>query len=309
MKKQLFCVLMACLLIFGGAGSVFAADEASGGSGFTPEKQIENALKNAVNATKKDEKPIFVQVPVLMFHHIAEGPTSPLTPESFRGYMEDLKAAGYETVFLDDLISFVDGKTTLPEKPVVVTFDDGYESNYIYAWPILTELGMKADISIIGYTVGASIWPGTDKPITPHFTWQQAQEMYNSGVIRIHSHTYGMHKHKSVTVVDRAGVLKNPTEPYASYMELFRADTRQNNKLIADHLRYENKVYTYPYGLNDKLTESMLSDMGFRITMTIDPGINVIEAGNSSSLKLLNRISCDQNGLDIVELIKEQSLL
>lgn len=304
LTHKIFCMIFACLMVLGGTAGAFAADVS-----FTPEKRIAEAVNAAAAATQTDGKPIFVEVPVLMFHHIDPGKSSPLTPDSFRTYMEDLKAAGYETVFLDDLTAFVDGKGTLPEKPIVVTFDDGYESNYTYAYPLLEEMGMKADISVIGYTVGRDTMPVTEQPITPHFTWAQAKEMQDSGVIRIHSHTYNLHQNRYTGEVTRSGVLKNTDEPYAAYVDLLRGDTNQLNRLISDHLRYENKVYTYPYGLNDKLTESLLDNMGFRITITIDPGINVIEAGNRDSLKLLKRISCDKNGLDIVELIKKQSLL
>lgn len=274
--------------------------------GFTPEEQIQGAVKAAADATKKDGNAIYAEVPVLMFHHIDDKEGSPLRPDSFETYMKDLAEAGYETVFLDDLISFVDGEGTLPEKPVVITFDDGYESNYVYAYPLLKEMGMKADISIIGETVGCSIYPGTNMAMTPHFTWEQAKEMYDSGVIRIHSHTYKLHQHKSVVTVERSGVLKNPGEPFADYITMFRGDTTTLNRMIEDKVHYSNKVYTYPYGLNDALTESLLEDMEFRVTLTIDPGVNILEAGNPDSLRLLNRISCDKNDLNIVKLIEEQ---
>lgn len=310
MMKKLCSVVLSCMLLLGGTANVSASGAASGdGSSFAPENHISKAIKDAVSATKKEDKQIFAEVPILMFHHIDPAENSPLTPDSFKKYMEELKAGGYETVFLDDLIAFVDGKGTLPEKPVVVTFDDGYESNYVYAWPILKELGMKADISVIGLTVGSTIYPGTNVHITPHFTWQQAREMQDSGVIRIHAHSYQLHESSFVMKVDRMGVLRNPNEPYDSYTAMFRADTMKLNKLIEDNLRYENKVYAYPYGLSDKLTESLLSEMGYRVTLSIEPGVNFIEAGNKDSLKLLKRISCDKNGLNIIDLIKEQSLL
>lgn len=313
MKKRLFAILFT-LTIFAalqGAGTAVFAASGNGspqGEVFLREKDISAAVQNAVTAVKPNGKTIFAEVPVLMFHHIDPGKNSPLTPQSFRKYMEDLKNAGYESVFLDDLTSFVDGKADLPAKPVVITFDDGYESNYQYAWPVLKELGMKADISLIGYTVGCRVYPGTNKSITPHMTWAQASEMYRSGEVRFHSHTYKMHENKYIAPTTRSGVLKKSGEPYADYVRMFRADTMQNNRLIADHLYYNNLVYTYPYGLNDKLTERLLEDMGYRITLTIDPGVNIIEAGNSSSLKLLKRISCDKNGLDVVQLIRDQSI-
>ena len=70
-------------------------------------------------------------VPILLYHHLSDtlvGDT--MRPETFRRHMELLKANGYETVSFDDLIAFTEHGTPLPEKPVIITFDDGYTSNY-----------------------------------------------------------------------------------------------------------------------------------------------------------------------------------
>ncbi|MBQ5568509.1 MAG: polysaccharide deacetylase family protein, partial [Oscillospiraceae bacterium] len=86
------------------------------------------------------------KVPILTYHHITDtgnGDTE-ISEEAFRAQMAALSEMGYTSVFFSDLESYVNYGTPLPEKPVVITFDDGYMSNYSRAFPILEEYGMKA---------------------------------------------------------------------------------------------------------------------------------------------------------------------
>lgn len=107
------------------------------------------------------------QVPVLMYHHISEegNDSTELSPEAFEAQIAALAEAGYTSVFPEDLAAYVREGKELPEKPIVITFDDGYLSNYEYAYPILKKYGMVATIFVIGSTVGTRSIIKT--PITP----------------------------------------------------------------------------------------------------------------------------------------------
>lgn len=74
---------------------------------------------------------VSVQVPILLYHHISE---DTLTQEQFQTEMQLLKDGGYHTVSFDQIFDFVEKGTPLPEKPVCLTFDDGYLSNYEIAY-------------------------------------------------------------------------------------------------------------------------------------------------------------------------------
>ena len=70
-----------------------------------------------------------------------------LSPAQFESDLKYLKENGYHTVVVQDLIDYVEKGVPLPEKPVMLTFDDGYYNNYYYAFPLLEEYDAKIVIS------------------------------------------------------------------------------------------------------------------------------------------------------------------
>ena len=120
-------------------------------------------------------------VPVLLYHNIVpvienEDVLLNITPEQFGLHMKAIKNAGFNTITYRQFYDFAFNGGSLPENPIIVTFDDGYKSNYTYAYPVLKELGMRATIFIVTSTVGA-----TENVNYPHFSWEEASEMEKSG--------------------------------------------------------------------------------------------------------------------------------
>ena len=104
-----------------------------------------------------------------------------VTPGKFRADLETVLAMGYTPVLPRELAA----GDALPEKPILITFDDGYRSNYDLVYPILREYGVKACISII------VLMP--DLPTDNFCTWNQLREMTASGLVEIGSHSYRLH--------------------------------------------------------------------------------------------------------------------
>jgi peptidoglycan/xylan/chitin deacetylase (PgdA/CDA1 family) len=99
-------------------------------------------------------------VPVLMYHVIARSPSSASLPElyvdpkTFDGQMRWLRARGYQGVSLNQVHEAWFKGGQLPEKPVVISFDDGYRSQYVYARPELRRLGWPGVLSAIAGRIG-----------------------------------------------------------------------------------------------------------------------------------------------------------
>ena len=141
---------------------------------------------------------------VLCYHKIGTPPPGSklkelwVSPEKFRAQVKYLLGKGYQTLLFSDLLKIRRGETPLPAKAVLITFDDGYENNYLHAWPILRELGAKGNIFVVFSTIGkANLWHDpASEPWVNMATLDQLREMQASGVIEYGSHTMS-HPHLS----------------------------------------------------------------------------------------------------------------
>jgi peptidoglycan/xylan/chitin deacetylase (PgdA/CDA1 family) len=263
-------------------------------------KDLDNNTDNngTMNLISEDESDA-IAVPILTYHHIDEdeskGGSVIVTPEKFQADMEALKAEGYHTIFFKDLVKYVEEGVSLPDKPIVITFDDGYLSNYEYAYPILKELEMKATISVIGISVGKTTYKDTEYEIIPHFSYEQAKEMYLSGVIDIQSHTYNLHDSEAYEVDYRMGVQIKSDETEAEYVEIFKNDYILSKDNIENYVGNEVFVFTYPLGEYNEISESLLIELDNKVSLTTQLGTNMVIKGDPSSLLLMNRLNVPNN--------------
>lgn len=171
-------------------------------------------------------------VPILLYHNVLEEyPDSDsivtVTPNMLEQHIISLLNAGYTPISFDDYLNASKGISALPEKPVIITFDDGYETNYTYAYPLFKKYNVKATIFVAAKYMGET--PGLYK----HFTWEQARDMQNSGLVSIQSHTYS---HENMTEKDL----------YSAESEI-----RYSKYLIEKNLGTKCNVLAFPYGFHN----------------------------------------------------------
>ena len=280
----------------------------------TSDNVKEHAQKIFTPTNQKVNTDIYtVNVPVLMYHHLDEDESKSssvtVTPEKFKKDMEAIKNAGYQTVLIRDLIDYVYQGKQLPEKSIVITFDDGYESNYTYAYPILKELGMKGVISVIGVSVGKDRYKDTGHAIIPHFDYEQAKEMVTSDVMEIQSHSFSFHDHEPYEIKEtyREGVLPKEGEREETYIRIFKEDYLKSKSEIELYVGNQVTAYFYPFGKYTVLTEALLRELGNLVSVTTNPGINTIVKGLPQSLNGLKRIAVPATlGTDeLIELLEK----
>ncbi|MCB6364877.1 polysaccharide deacetylase family protein [Intestinibacillus massiliensis] len=216
-----------------------------------------------------------VQVPVLMYHSILKDPARTgkyvLPPDALKADIAYLKEHGYESVTVSDLLAYVRDGAPLPEKPVMITFDDGYYNNYLYAYPILKEQGMRAVISIIGSQTALFTENGQENAYWSHLTTERCREMAADGTVEIQNHSYDLH-----TYGNRRGCLRTRGEDEASYRAFLQHDTREAQELITGAGLPEPTCYTYPFGSLSKESEVILKEMGFQCTLGCEEGVNTV---------------------------------
>lgn len=255
---------------------------------------INKEIKNTNDTNKNFNN---VNIPVLMYHHFttkeAELSSIRILPSEFEKQLQYLKKQGFETVTDQDVISYIEGKRSLPKQPVLITIDDGYESNYTYAYPIIKKLKMKATV----YVVGSAIRDNNDSPYPPNelpkLSWEQAQEMYNSGLIEIQSHSYDMHRKGLVEGGGEAALITKPVyineelETIDQYKIRVKNDLLTNKNLIEEKIGNQVVGFAYPFGEHSEIAESLLIETGHQLTLTIEQGINKKSDGSLN----LNRIT------------------
>ena len=186
-------------------------------------------------------------VPVLMYHHfIQDGPSGAdtvVTAQRFEEQIRALRDAGYTAVTPQQVVGYVDGAQTLPEKPILITMDDGYTSNLEIAAPILERYGMKATIFVIGINVGETAYPHTGQVLDPpRFSWDQVRPWVEKGVICVQSHTYDMHQRSEYGLSGRDGILRLPGESEEEYLQARDGDLTQAREGLRQGLGVELEV-------------------------------------------------------------------
>lgn len=233
-------------------------------------------------------------LPVLMYHHFDETSKdgTVVTPGRFREQMTALREAGYQAVTVPQVIGYVREGTTLPEKPVLITMDDGYGSNLTVAAPILEETGMRATIFTIGINEGEEYYAHSGEPMWQHrFAFEEAAPWVEKGIIDVQSHTFDMHQLESYGYSGRDGVRRMRGESPEDYRQALLDDAAAFRERRGDRVATELLALAYPFGYYDMEADKIMREAGYQLTVTIDERINRLRAGDEECLRMLGRFN------------------
>lgn len=123
-----------------------------------------------------------VRVPILMYHYLSDPPAGSdryrrdlsVPPALFEQHLAYLRAQGYQAITLYDLLYHLTQGAPLPERPVIITFDDGYRDNYSNAFPLLQQYGFSATFFVLTEV--------TNQGEADYMTWEQLREMAAAGM-------------------------------------------------------------------------------------------------------------------------------
>jgi peptidoglycan/xylan/chitin deacetylase (PgdA/CDA1 family) len=218
-----------------------------------------------VNSLSRDHHNI-PKVPILMYHSVVEAFKRDenirstnraycLPVKQFRKQMEYVRGNGYKTLHLDQVL---DTNTQIPEKSVVITFDDGWADNYVNAFPVLKDYGLTATIFVVTGFIGQ----------TNYMDWNQLREMSDAG-ISIQSHTTS---HKPLTQLSVAEI---------------EYELQTSKKTIEDALGKQANFLSVPHGVFDNKVLKMAEDAGYQTVLTSEPGYSH-EYKNLPAMKRIN---------------------
>ena len=193
-----------------------------------------------------EPNPANTRLYVLMYHHIIpEGGkynSWMVTDVRLREDLEWLSGHGYVTVLPSQLVA----GEPLPDKAVMLTFDDGYRSNYQLAYPLLQEYQARAVISVIVKYI---------QDEDPYFlTWDMCREMARSGLVEIGSHTFACHDE------GEHGIKRRKGESREEYEARVLPDLQASIDLITEHVGTAPRFFAYPNGKTEEWARDFIRE-------------------------------------------------
>lgn len=217
-------------------------------------------------------------LPVIMYHHISADPARAgdyiVTPEMLEGDLRWLSEHGYTAVSVGQILDFRAGRGELPDKPVLITFDDGQQSVLTYALPLLQKYDMCAVAAVVGAYCDAEEDAQSRSPEYSYLTWAEVTELAASGRFDIASHTQAMHR----DTWPRRGCLPNPGESAGDYAAALNADLEAVEEKIEAATGSRPVAFAYPFGFHCDQTEELLRQRGYELTLTCENLVNDLGA-------------------------------
>lgn len=196
-------------------------------------------------------------IPILMYHMIGPDKDNDavINEDLFRAQMKLLKDKGFHPITMQELYLYVTEGKPVPEKPVVLTFDDGYKDTYTIVYPLLQEYHFPFTVYVNPGDVGQRM------------TWEQLKEMHENGVV-IANHGFN----------------------HVPMDELSREEQKENilkgQEGLKEHLGITNVWFCYPYGAHNSDSQELVKELGLKTAVTMNPGW----AHQGSDLTALPRI-------------------
>ena len=186
-------------------------------------------------------------ISILMYHSVAHNNVFfTVKPEIFEKQMKYLKDKDYNVIKLSDSVSLLESNKELPRKTVVLTFDDGFEDNYINVFPVLNKYNFPATIFLITGLVNKEMNNSQNIPLKI-LNWDQIQEMHESGLIDFQPHT-------------------------VNHQEINKEEIINSKKEIEERLNKRCEFFAYPRGVYNNEIIEILKNNGFKASRTVKNG-------------------------------------
>lgn len=213
-----------------------------------------------------------------------------------------LKANGYQAVSVDQLLAARQGGPALPDKAVLLSFDDGYSSFYTRVLPILKAYQWPAVLAPVGVWMDTPAGRPVDFGGLPvarerFVTWAQIHEIAASGLVEIAAHTDALHY----------GALANPqgnvqpaavTRLYDPQQKRYESDAEYSARIGQDVARISAKieaasgraprVWVWPYGAASGTALKIVGDNGYELALTLEDGLSAFASLQQGARFLLN---------------------
>ncbi|KUJ86420.1 MAG: hypothetical protein XD36_3154 [Halomonas sp. 54_146] len=248
---------------------------------------------------------------VISYHDVVDSSVTPdldiysqtITRSRLVEHFNLIALGGYQPVSLQQIIDAKAGGKPLPEKAVLLTFDDGYRSFYDIVFPLLKLYNFPAVQAVVGswlnVPAGGQVPYGSiTLPRERFMTWEQVKILDESPLVEIASHTYNLHygvlgnpmgNEQAAAVTS----IWNPRDGYeseADYLVRIRQDMAETKQLFEQHLGRTPHIMVWPYGAYSEATLNIAAEYGMQYTFSLLSGPNQL----NDSMRSMNRYLIDQ---------------
>ena len=219
------------------------------------------------------------KVLIIMYHQISENSSlwgDYVIPEKLLvSDFEYLKSNGYTPVTIKDLIDFTNGKKDLPEKPIVITFDDGQRSFLTKVVPLLEKYNFPANVNIVGSLVDLYTENGETDDKYAYLNWNDIKELSENPLVEIGHHSYNFH-----SLGYRRGMGKIYGESNSAYLEIMKTDIEKLNEKLLSNIGENPYIFAFPYGIRNDTLSDLIKSEGFCVTLSCRECVNKISVGD-----------------------------
>jgi peptidoglycan/xylan/chitin deacetylase (PgdA/CDA1 family) len=221
-----------------------------------------------------------VDIPILAYHKI--DPVAPthwyVAAEQFSRQMDVLLAYGYQAISLDDYLDYQQGTSIPPDRPIMITLDDGTQGQYQFAAPILLDRNLEATFFIpTGKIAETEVdrqdtsWQSAPEPLTYHLIWPEIVELFHLG-FHIESHSIN---HPVLTDLD----------PLTAQHEITQSRLDIQSHLPGNSVHF----FAYPYGIDNANIQGYVQDAGYQAAVDFDPDDGIANPATSNIWELPRR--------------------
>src|SRR5437667_2284641 len=230
------------------------------------------AAAPVVAATPKVKKPVVdqtAQTLIFCYHRLVDKvryPGTEITPAAFEAQMKELKDKGVTVISMQDLLAWKRGEKNIPPRCAVITFDDGWKSQYEVAWPILKKFGYPVTMFIYTEGVrGGSLGGGEA------ITWEQLADMRDNGVdIQAHTATHqDLREGHTVMVIEPGGKRTKKKLTGADYEKWVQNEVVGCKELLEQRLGIKVNCFAVPFGNYNEHVKELARNAGYEAMFTV----------------------------------------
>lgn len=188
---------------------------------------------------------------------------------------EYLKENDIVPISFKQLRDFTERGVPLPKKCVCITFDDGQKTFLTKVLPLLEEYNFPANVNVVGALTVLYTENNDNDDRYAYLNKSDIKNLYNNPLVEIGCHTYNLH-----SLSNRRGAAKLQTETNSQYTSFINTDLEKFGELYTELTGDVPTIFAYPYGIRNDLLAELISEKGYKITLSCRESVNVLSVGS-----------------------------